>query len=127
MIIYQEINHPHFGEVTYDVKGNPVCHICGKSFKKVLSHVWQKHGISAKEYKYMFGLDTKKGIASEDTREKLRKSVKNNYDVVVEKNLNKRGKISRFSKGYKGRTRDMISEQTMRRLVDRIERGEMRG
>lgn len=119
-IIQKETDHPHYGEVVYDANGNPICHICGKGFRKLLSHVWQKHELYGNEYKEMFGLDKKKGIMSEEAKELLRQRVKENYDKVVTKNLLKGGEGSRFKAGGTGRTKDKISEQTRRQLVKRL-------
>lgn len=119
-IVHKETEHPHFGEVVYDKQGNPVCHICGKGFKKLLTHVWQKHELSGNEYKETFGLEKKKGITSEETRELLRQRVKEHYDLVVIQNLIKGGVRSRFKYGDEGRTKDKVSEQTRRQLVTRL-------
>jgi hypothetical protein len=116
--IEKEVNHPYFGEVKYDDKGLPLCHICGKSFRKLLNHVWQKHGIYEKEYKLTFGLDTGKGICCQETRERLQQAIKDNYDIVVSDNLLKNGSRTRFKSGGMGRTRDKLSEQSRRRLSD---------
>ena len=113
---------PKYGEVKYDYRGYPICHICGKSFKKLLSHVWQKHGLTAYEYKKQFGLDTTKGIIYEGTRKKLQKSVSRHYNLVVIKNLIKGGEKTRFKEGSKGRTKDQVSEQTRKMLSDHIKK-----
>ena len=120
MNIKRETDHPHYGEVIYDDKGKPTCHICGRSFNKLLNHVWQKHGLSAREYKIKFGLNVSHGIISQATREKLQESVHNNYSKVVEINLIKKGRKTRFKKGNKGRTKDKLSEQERRRLSNRF-------
>ncbi len=107
---------PKYGEIEYDYRGYPRCHICGKAFKKVLSHVTQKHGITAYEYKKQFGLDVTKGIMCEESRALARKRAYENYDVAIKKNLLQNGKKSRFKKESKGRTRDQVSAQTLARL-----------
>ena len=107
---------PKFGEVTYDNNGLPICHICRKSYRKLLSHVWQRHDLSEKEYKRQFGLDLYNGIIAESTRTKLQKSVRDNYDLVVAENLIKSGQDTRFIGGGKGRTIDKVSPQTLDRL-----------
>lgn len=107
---------PENGQVAYDKEGRIICHICGRAFKKVLSHARQRHGIDSIEYKKMFGLDVTKGLASEETKEKLRRSVAENYDKVVKQNLINNGEKTRFKEGDRGRTRDKVSEQTMKRL-----------
>jgi hypothetical protein len=44
-----------YGIIEYDEKGNPICEICGKGFSKVISHVWQAHEMTGKEYKKEYG------------------------------------------------------------------------
>lgn len=109
---------PKFGEVSYDKDGKVICHICGKAYDKVVSHVYYKHGMIAREYKRKFGLDVGKGLCSEETKEILRGHVKTYYDSVVMINLMENGSKTRFEKGSKGRTKDMVSEQTKRKLVN---------
>lgn len=116
----KQTDHPHYGEVVVDKDGKVVCHICGKSYNKLLSHVWQTHGLSKHEYKEMFGLDSSKGIISESTKTKLQKAVEKHYAVVVEKNLITNGSATRYEAGHPGRTRDKVSEQTRRALTTRI-------
>lgn len=108
------------GKVHYDDRGYPRCHVCGKSFKKVLTHVWQKHGMSADEYKEHYGLDAGKGIICDDTRAKLRAAVSRNYDKVVVENLLNKNEATQFKPGSGGRTRDKVRLQTKLVLVNNI-------
>lgn len=108
---------PPFATVTYDENGYPICHECGRAYKKVLTHVWQIHGLSEKEYKEKHGLFTSKGICCEETREKLRVSVSNNYDLVVAKNLHANGNGTRYKKGDPGRV--LMSPQLLIQLKSR--------
>lgn len=105
---------PAFGEVKTDNEGKYICHLCGRSFKKVLSHSVQMHNVSASEYKEMFGLYSSKGLCSVDTVERLRESVKDNFGVVVKKNLIKGGVRTRFRNGSSGRT--LMREQLKKAL-----------
>lgn len=75
------------------------CLECGKSFLRPCSHVWQVHGLSARDYKALHGLDVRRGIATEEYRDRMREHVVKNYKKVVEKNLIKNGIKSRFKKG----------------------------
>ena len=109
-----------FGVIEYDDDGNPICEICKKSFKRVLSHVRQKHEMNEKEYKLKFGFDLKKGICSKESSEATRKKTLENYDKCIKKNLFEKGKGSRFEKGSKGRTKDQVSKQTKIRLKERL-------
>lgn len=107
---------PQKGEIKYDDRGYPICHICGKAYKKLLAHVWQVHNITEKEYKKQFGLDLHNGISCQDTKEKLRKAVEKHYDKVVKENLIIKGQKTRFKVNHKGRTKDKVSLQTLKRL-----------
>jgi hypothetical protein len=109
-----------YGVIEYDDNGNPICEICRKSYKRVISHVRQKHDMNEREYKIKFGFDLKKGICSKESSELSRERVMENYDKCIGDNLIKSGEKSRFKDGDKGRTKDKVSEQTRIRLRDRL-------
>ena len=113
-IIYKYLDM--YGIIEYDELGNPMCEVCGNHYKRVVSHVRQKHDMNEREYKKAYGFDLKKGICSKESAMKSRIRVFENYDKVVEKNLIDKGKKSRFNDGHKGRTKDQVSEQTLNRL-----------
>ena len=117
---------PVIGELKKDRYGNYYCHICGKSFKKLMSHVVQKHNMTAMEYKRHFGLYTTKGILCEDSRRLARERNLENYGIVVEENLVDKGKNTRFKHGAEGRPKSKVCPQLMNRLKQPsfIKRGE---
>ena len=47
---------PGPGTIAYDHRGCVVCHICGKAYKRLGTHVKQFHNMTIKEYKERFGL-----------------------------------------------------------------------
>ena len=51
---------PGLGEVKYDEMGRPICHICGRAFDKLLTHVKQRHKMDPEQYKKMFELQAEK-------------------------------------------------------------------
>lgn len=108
-----------YGIIEYDDNGNPICEICGKGFSKVISHVWQSHEMSGKEYKKEYGFDINKGIINRQLAQSLRHNVLSHYDDVI-KPLIEAGAKSRFKQGHGGRTRDKVSEQTRISLSNRI-------
>lgn len=110
---------PNPGEITYDEQLRPICHICGRAYNKLMSHVRLKHDLSALEYKKIFGLNTTKGVVSPITADKLRMHVEKNYEVVVKSNLLVDGKSTRFVNGCKGRTKDKLSLQALKGLKNR--------
>ena len=114
-----------YGIIEYDNNGLPICKICGKSFKRVLTHVRQKHDVNEKEYKLQFGLDLHKGICSKESSEISRNLVFANYDKCISKNLLYDGKKTRFKINSEGRTKDKVSEQTRLRLIQNFDTPEI--
>ena len=108
---------PAFGEIAYDPKGTPICHICGKSYKKLMAHVNQVHKLTQEEYKKKFGLDLGKGIMCKSSTELARKRNKENYDTVVKQNLLEKGKETRFEEGHTRTKGKYVSEHTRRAFL----------
>ena len=106
-----------YGIIEYNQDGLPKCEICNKYFKRVITHVRQKHFMTEREYKLSYGFDLKKGIISKESKQKSRDAVIKNYDLCIE-NLSKGAKY-RFKKGYAGRTKEQVSAQTKLMLAER--------
>ena len=47
---------PALGEVVRDNRGYVVCHICGRAYKRLGSHIKESHDMTIAEYKEVFGL-----------------------------------------------------------------------
>ena len=47
---------PDAGTIAYDERGYVVCHICGKAYRRLGTHVAQAHDMTIKTYKERFGL-----------------------------------------------------------------------
>jgi len=94
----------------YIKDGKIKCLVCSKYFVRPISHAWQVHGLQAREYKEKYGLDLKKGIATEEYKEVMRQHVQTNGTL---KNL-KKGAVYRFKKGQD--TNYTRSKQTKERL-----------
>lgn len=110
-------DHKYFGQVKYDIEGNPICYFCEKGFPRLMTHVRQIHGVTARQYKITFGLSLKRGIMSESARAQCRDNVFKNSERVVH-NILIYGEPTRFKKGEAiGRPRFMWSEQDIRRLI----------
>lgn len=109
-----------YGTIEYDKEGNPKCEICDKHYKRVLTHVRQKHGINERNYKLQFGFDLVKGICSKESSEKTRVKTILNYDKCIIKNLIINGTKTRKSNGDPGRKKDKVSAQTRLMLKERL-------
>lgn len=107
---------PPKGEIRTDEDGDLICHICGKAYGKLGSHIALSHGITAKQYKKRFGIAFACGLCKDDLKDRLRELVEIHHDQVVVQNLVKKGEPTRFKKGSSGRTKNMVSLQTYRQL-----------
>ena len=120
MKYYSSINPlPAYGQLAQDSTGNYICHICGKAFKKVLSHATQKHGITAQEYKHTFGLYSSKGLLAPESKRLARQRNAENRSVVIDQNLIVGGSSTRFKNNSRGRTKDQMCEQLRQSLRER--------
>ena len=92
-LIKETYTAPPNGEVWYDKDGKIVCHICGKSFNKLSSHIVQAHSINSNEYKEMFELKRGQKLTSKSMEEYFR----NKTRVDITKHSHK----TRFKDGNK--------------------------
>jgi hypothetical protein len=58
------------GRLTY-IGSRIQCHVCGKAFHSLASHVWRAHDISAKEYRRIFGLHRRLGLVTDALHRRL--------------------------------------------------------
>ncbi len=89
------------------------CIICGKDFVQVGSHIVQKHGMTARQYREEFNLPVKRGIVPEWYRKLKGEKAKENGTYL---NLEK-GRKFRFIEGDK-RTKANIGWKSHRRPAD---------
>ena len=47
---------PPLGKIAHDHRGYVVCHICGRAYKRLGSHIKESHNMSIAEYKAKFEL-----------------------------------------------------------------------
>lgn len=47
---------PDVGTIQYDYRGYVVCHICGRAYKRLGSHIKESHNMTIAEYKNRYGL-----------------------------------------------------------------------
>jgi hypothetical protein len=94
------------------------CLICKKWFRQVGTHIVQMHGCTAREYRFEYGFDLKRGQLPEDLR-----ALKADHTIAngTINNL-KAGKKYWFKKGDKTAGTYKRSEQTMQRLKAHAER-----
>lgn len=63
----------------YNNEGKIKCEVCGKVFNRVACHVNKVHGISALQYKELFGFKLSEGLCSEQSRIKTSRTSSQRY------------------------------------------------
>ena len=61
---------PQPGTIQKDDRGYVICHICGRSYKRLGSHVKESHEMTITQYKEMFGL-CRRSRTTEDNYSKV--------------------------------------------------------
>jgi len=81
-------------------EGKIQCPFCGGWYHRVCLHTTQRHHITAKQYKKMFGFDNKKGITSPQSHKKSSDQTKLDKNGVISYNLIKQGKKTRLKPNH---------------------------
>lgn len=87
---------PAAGTIAYDDQGKVICHICGKSFVRLGSHVKENHDLTIAEYKEKFGLCHSARTTGKTYSETMRQHAKNNG---MNQQLLESGKATQIQKG----------------------------
>lgn len=110
---WDKANHAKYNQYEPDKIKCPLCPLPAY-YRKLASHTTQRHQTNARELKQLMGLDNKKGILHPETRKILHDHAIRNRSKVIDQNLLKNGKKSRFTSGHKINYKR--SPQTMARL-----------
>lgn len=87
---------PAAGTIAYDDQGKVICHICGKSFVRLGSHVKENHNMTIAEYKERFGLCNSTRTTEKSYSATMRRHAKING---MDQKLLEAGKMTRIKKG----------------------------
>lgn len=102
---------PEPGTIGKDENGLLICHICGRSYRRLGSHVKESHQLTIAAYKELFGL-CKSAKTTEDSYSKTMSNYAYKYNMPDQ--LMTTGKDTRFQKG------DKIRKGVPVRLQERI-------
>lgn len=108
---------PPIGRIVFDKQGKLICHICGKSYKKLGSHAIQAHGLTASEYRKEFGLCANCRLTSDDYSQKMRDYA---YKYDMDLQLQRTGKATRLAPGDKLRKGKDVALQEVLDKHDRM-------
>ena len=87
---------PRAGEIAYDARGFVVCHICGRAYRRLGSHLRESHGLTIAEYKESFGLCARSRTTESDYSHRMRNKA---YLYGMPERLIETGKATRVKKG----------------------------
>lgn len=87
---------PEYGKIERDEHDRPICHICGQAYTKLGCHIAFKHHMLVKDYKKEFGLHNNTNLTSLVYKQKMRRYIEENKDIVITENLLHKGLATRF-------------------------------
>lgn len=87
---------PKPGTIEYDYRGYVICHICGRAYKRLGSHIKESHGMSIAEYKEKFELCNNAKTTEANYSQHMHNLA---YKYDMPKRLQITGKATRIKKG----------------------------
>lgn len=87
---------PEHGRIAYDANGRVICHICGRAYTRLGSHVKESHEMTIDGYKEMFGL-CKRSRTTESSYSNMMHNYSEKYNMS--ERLTEAGKGTRIKKG----------------------------
>lgn len=87
---------PEAGTIAYDSQGKVICHICGRSYVRLGSHIKESHGLTIAQYKERFGLCHNAKTTENSYSNTMRQHAKDNG---MGQRLLEAGKLTRIKKG----------------------------
>jgi NMD protein affecting ribosome stability and mRNA decay len=89
---------PKLGKIEYDYRGYVICHICGRAYKRLGSHIKESHNMTIAEYKENFGLCNNAKTTEKEYSEHMRNL---SYKYMMPERLQQAGKNTRIKQGEK--------------------------
>ena len=87
---------PDAGCIAYDVHGKVICHLCGRAYTRLGSHIKESHFMTIAEYKESFGLCKRTKTTEQSYSHTMRDSALRNG---MDDQLKRAGKNTRIAKG----------------------------
>jgi uncharacterized C2H2 Zn-finger protein len=96
------------------------CPICGLWFRRVCSHIYQKHKMTAQEFKKEFGLPRGMGVIVPEFRKIISENAKNNFSKIEKNIMGEKSIDKRFKKGDPNLGNYIRSEEQKKQLKKHI-------
>lgn len=101
---------PPKGEVHYDKEGNIICHICGRSFKKLAGHIKSKHHIDNDTYRELFGLNRTQGLTGKNFIPNITVDITTVSKPTHFKKGHKKSSVTKREQAKKNRTKNTLAD-----------------
>ena len=108
---------PEHGKIEHDCRGFVICHICGRAYKRLGSHIKESHEMSIAEYKEIFGLCNNARTTEKTYSEQMRILA---YKYDMHERLKVLGENTRIKKGENDKRKGKKSR--LQECLDRSER-----
>ena len=108
---------PALGKIEHDHRGYVICHICGRAYKRLGSHIKESHGMSIAEYKAKFELCNNAKTTEANYSAHMHDLA---YKYDMPKRLQITGKATRIKKGE--RDKRLGKKVRLQECLDRSER-----
>lgn len=113
---------PERGTIARDENGKVICHICGRSYARLGSHVRESHGMTISQYKEIFGLCNSAKTTEISYSKKMSELA---YRNGMDKQVLKIGEATRIKKGESDKRKN--KEVRLQELYLLKQKREMRG
>lgn len=110
---------PKMGEVSYDSRGYVICHICGRAYIRLGSHIKETHHLTISEYKERFGLCNRSKTTEKCYSQHMQDLA---YRYGMPDKLIEMGKKTRIKKGQKVR---LGKKSRLQECLERSTRGKV--
>lgn len=108
---------PALGKIEYDHRGYVVCHICGRAYKRLGSHIKESHKMTIKDYKEKFGLCNNAKTTEKEYSERMHQLA---YENNMPQRLSTTGIPTRIKVGEKDKR--LGKKVRLQESLDRSER-----
>ena len=108
---------PEHGRIQYDANGTVICHICGRAYARLGSHIKESHNMTIKEYKEMYGLCARARTTADNYSNTMRTLA---YHHHMDEQLIAVGQKTRFQKGDATARKD--KPVRLQEIIDKRER-----
>ena len=108
---------PALGKIEHDYRGYVICHICGRAYKRLGSHIKESHGMSIAEYKAEFELCNNAKTTEANYSQHMHNLA---YKYDMPKRLQITGRLTRIKKGE--RDKRLGKKVRLQECLDRAER-----